>query len=442
MKLVLVAGLAAASTTLAAPGWIKQIQEAARKMKFKKVIKHVQEKYPQQWEKFLELKEQYQHFYKDDEDLFVHFQHFRENCDLSEFFEAVSNEQHAEFKLEETCLNGFFDESQEEFRQKHLMPNAMNASEYRDNSVKKQLLDGSGNPQYWPLEIPDWIKACAPTESCGLGSIEFPWECQPAPTSFPSTNYPTDLDWSTDNNPSGKSVLVDVKDQGICGSCYSFSGISVIESLMIREGYVSNPSSWKGLSEQEVINCMDDNRARFGPFVNHGCNGGWPSNIFLYGTVREHITGADSHPYTSGNNRVVGSCFTDGWPVSYGVNSEFTNDFVPGKCFVTKMGDEEQLKKALYHHGPVAVVMDTSSREFQLYRNGILDISDCSTTSLNHAMTLVGYGEENGVKYWKVRNSWGSWWGDDGYFKIVRDGSNACGITSVATYLTTENYYE
>merc|ERR1712226_650840 len=104
--------------------------------------------------------------------------------------------------------------------------------------------------------------------------------------------------------------------------------------------------------------------------------------------------------------------------------------------------DEEALMKALYHNGPIAIIIDSSTVEFQLYKNGVIDPPGCSTNNLNHAVLLVGYGvNEDGEKCWKIKNSWGSWWGDEGYIKLARNGQNTCGVTNVATYVTSEHYF-
>ncbi|CAF1036426.1 unnamed protein product [Rotaria sp. Silwood1] len=71
-----------------------------------------------------------------------------------------------------------------------------------------------------------------------------------------------------------------------------------------------------------------------------------------------------------------------------------------------------------------------ASMKFDYYASGVLDVSGCPThQNMNHALVLVGYGTENGTDYWKVKNSWGADWGDNGYLKIKRN-ANMCGIAS------------
>ena len=99
------------------------------------------------------------------------------------------------------------------------------------------------------------------------------------------------------------------------------------------------------------------------------------------------------------------------------------------------MNDEKALKKAVAHQ-PVSVAIEASGRALQLYDSGVFT-GRCGT-SLDHGVVVVGYGTENGVDYWLVRNSWGKNWGEDGYFKLQRNvrGTNTgkCGIAMEASY--------
>jgi C1A family cysteine protease len=90
--------------------------------------------------------------------------------------------------------------------------------------------------------------------------------------------------------------------------------------------------------------------------------------------------------------------------------------------------DESRIKQMLYKLGPLAVAINAGP--LQYYTGGVLDISSsrCNPRNLNHAVTLVGYGTTtNGIPYWIVRNSWGPYWGEAGYFR-VKQGSGVCGI--------------
>ena len=84
--------------------------------------------------------------------------------------------------------------------------------------------------------------------------------------------------------------------------------------------------------------------------------------------------------------------------------------------------------------GPILVCLDADS--FQNYRSGILMKASCERDTINHAVVIVGYGTENGTPYWKIRNSWGTWWGEQGYIRIER-GNNACAVADWDAYYIT-----
>jgi C1A family cysteine protease len=94
----------------------------------------------------------------------------------------------------------------------------------------------------------------------------------------------------------------------------------------------------------------------------------------------------------------------------------------------------QSLKDAIAQ-GPVSVTVEADRRVFQSYSSGVLDSNLCGTR-LDHAITAVGYGTENGKDYYLVRNSWGGSWGDQGYIKIAAtsDGKGICGIQQVSVW--------
>jgi len=95
----------------------------------------------------------------------------------------------------------------------------------------------------------------------------------------------------------------------------------------------------------------------------------------------------------------------------------------------------DQLKAAIAK-GPVSVTVEADNSVFQSYTSGVLDSKACGT-NLDHAITAVGYGTENGLDYYLVRNSWGPAWGDNGYIKIAAvEGEGICGIQQTSVYPT------
>lgn len=94
------------------------------------------------------------------------------------------------------------------------------------------------------------------------------------------------------------------------------------------------------------------------------------------------------------------------------------------------------MKAAVATVGPISVAMDASHLSFRQYGGGIYQEADCNVKvdDLNHFVLIVGYGSENGTDYWLGKNSWGVEWGIKGYFKIVRNRKNECGIATDASY--------
>lgn len=86
---------------------------------------------------------------------------------------------------------------------------------------------------------------------------------------------------------------------------------------------------------------------------------------------------------------------------------------------------------------PIAIGVASSSGSFLSYKSGILDNTGCGS-KLTHAVNIIGYGTENGIPYWIVKNSWGTKWGEQGYMRIKRDttngGAGICGINKLASY--------
>lgn len=108
--------------------------------------------------------------------------------------------------------------------------------------------------------------------------------------------------------------------------------------------------------------------------------------------------------------------------------------YVKGGAVNITEGDEKELLDAVFNVGPVSVAFEVVDG-FRDYTSGVYTSKTCknSTSDVNHAVLAVGYGVENKVPYWLVKNSWGADWGDKGYFKIER-GVNMCGIAVCNSY--------
>lgn len=205
-----------------------------------------------------------------------------------------------------------------------------------------------------------------------------------------------------------KGVVTDVKDQGECGSCWAFSTTGGLEGQ-----HAIKTGSLVSLSEQQLVDCSK---------VNDGCNGGRQEDAFHYIKRNGGIDTEESYPYKGED----GKCSYDSSNIGATCTSYIS--ITPTSC--------KDLKKAVATIGPISVSMDASHDSFQSYDSGIYSPEMCSTISLDHAVLVVGYGSDtSGTDYWLVKNSWGSDWGIDGYFKIAAD-DNTCGICTDALYPT------
>jgi len=210
---------------------------------------------------------------------------------------------------------------------------------------------------------------------------------------------PTSVNWVN------AGAVTGVKNQGNCGSCWSFSTTGALEGR-----YFINKGTLKSFSEQELVSCDTTG-------ANNGCNGGWMDDAFTWVQKKGGITTEDAYPYTSGTTGKTGSCVTTGYsPVSGSAPNGFTD---------VKTHDVNALMTAVAKQ-PVSIAIQANQPAFQHYSGGVLTGS-CGQ-NLDHGVLLVGYGTESGSDYWLVKNSWGTSWGEKGYIKILRSSADLCGV--------------
>ena len=204
-----------------------------------------------------------------------------------------------------------------------------------------------------------------------------------------SEDLPKSWDWRE------KNVVSEVKDQKSCGSCWAFSATQVVEShIAIKTGKLYD------LSEQNLIDCDE---------AEFGCHGGYHYRALDY--ISKHgLVEEKNYPYKSKKLNCT-------------VNENDVVAKIQGYKNITS--DEVEMAKALYEIGPLAVGIDSTFLQF--YFGGVSDPMFCSNIN-NHDVLIVGYGTSLfGKDYWIVKNSWGSGWGEKGYFRFVR-GMKKCGI--------------
>jgi len=224
-----------------------------------------------------------------------------------------------------------------------------------------------------------------------------------------STSLPISVDWRD------KDAVTPVKNQGQCGSCWSFSATGAMEGAWaIATGDLIN------LSEQQLVDCS----IRYGDMA---CKGGLMDNAFAY-AIDNGMCSDDDDPYEAKR----GTCAKCD-PVVY-ISS----------CMDVEPNNQLALQAAVAQ-GPVSVAIEADKSIFQFYTGGVINSTKCGT-NLDHGVLIVGYGEENNNPYWLVKNSWGPEWGDNGYVKIARsnstDDAGVCGIAMQPSFPVADSGYQ
>lgn len=209
------------------------------------------------------------------------------------------------------------------------------------------------------------------------------------------------VDWVT------SGAVTPVKNQGQCGSCWSFSTTGGLEGA-----WQISSGSLTSMSEQQFVDCDHSSM---------GCNGGNMNTAFSW-AKSENVCTESSYPYTAKDGSCKTSCTT---AIPQGGVTGYKS---VGSLFFK--ATKEKMQSAIQQQ-PVSIAIQADQTSFQHYNSGIL--SGACGTQLDHGVLAVGYDSSAG--YWLVKNSWGSSWGEKGYVRIT-DSGNECGVLSQPVYPT------
>jgi len=306
--------------------------------------------------------------------------------------------------------NKHYDGAEYQKRLKIFQDNVRDIAQHRAEAIKKGEQPWQGVNQFSDMTRAEFLQSGrvmknrlqADARSCLANGVTADY------SKLDVSATPPSWDWRT------KNVVNPIQDQGQCGSCWTFSTIAAIESaLAIKTGKLTK------LSEQEVVDCSHGCVKEEGQQVcNQGCNGGW-----MWSALTDIISWKGEeletvYPYTATTDTCKKTVANTIDPIT-----NYTCLSGPKKA------NETDMMNFLYANGPLSIAMDAGI--LQSYTSGIINpkAGDCSDTSLDHAILIVGYGVQGSTPFWIVRNSWGLSWGEAGYFRIIR-GKGACGLNA------------
>ncbi|XP_007972284.3 LOW QUALITY PROTEIN: cathepsin F [Chlorocebus sabaeus] len=208
---------------------------------------------------------------------------------------------------------------------------------------------------------------------------------------------PPEWDWRS------KGAVTKVKDQGMCGSCWAFSVTGNVEGQ-----WFLNQGTLLSLSEQELLDCDKMDKA---------CMGGLPSNAY---SAIKNLGGLETEDDYSYRGHMQACNFS----------AEKAKVYINDSVELSQ--NEQKLAAWLAKRGPISVAINAFGMQF--YRHGISRPLRplCSPWLIDHAVLLVGYGNRSDIPFWAIKNSWGTDWGEKGYYYLHR-GSGACGVNTMAS---------
>ena len=206
------------------------------------------------------------------------------------------------------------------------------------------------------------------------------------------------------------ATVQSIRDQGHCGSCWAFGAA---EAYGDRYCVASNRSVV--FSPQHMVDCYKG---------NSGCMGGM-LDVTWYALADQGVVTDACKPYTAVSHACSPLCndTAQSKPVYYRARNAYSV-FVPFDYAATVRAIQQEIMA----RGPVEAAFYVMS-DFYEYSGGVYHRTRGAQYEGGHAVKIIGWGEENGTPYWTVANSWGTEWGEGGFFRIRR-GTNECGIES------------
>ncbi|KAK7083739.1 hypothetical protein SK128_005710 [Halocaridina rubra] len=275
---------------------------------------------------------------------------------------------------------------------------------FRQNMKKVYILQQNerGSAKYGATKFAD-LTEHEFSQMLGLRPDKKPETSSMVPAEIPDIEAPVEFDWRD------KGAVTPIKNQGMCGSCWAFSVTGNVEGQWaIKHQHLYS------LSEQELVDCDK---------TDEGCNGGMPENAYEAIKKLGGLESENDYPY-------------DGKDEQCHFNRSMVKVTVNGSVELPQ--DETDLAKWLVQSGPISIGINANALQF--YVGGVSHPLKflCNPKNLDHGMLIVGYGVHTTKylhrkqPYWIVKNSWGSDWGEQGYYRVYR-GDGTCGVNQMAT---------
>jgi cathepsin B len=231
--------------------------------------------------------------------------------------------------------------------------------------------------------------------------------------------------------------LTFVRNQYSCGGCWAFATMNSLSDRTCIKTYGQATPMQRGWSFQDMLECCDE--ATCGVAPTQGCNGGYLDGAYLYALRTGVVTGEQANDSKNCKPYFINS-FVGLLPAptcrSYCTNPLFTKSYATDRMRIRgvkayssqTMAMEDfilAVKDALIRRGTLSAFLEIHE-DFYAYSSGVYQVSFPNLLGY-HAVRVIGWGVENGVRYWLCVNSWGEYWGDRGNFKILM-GQNTAGI--------------